>query len=451
MSVGGVGFQLTAYVIAAERGDIPRAEAAERVRNVLKVLHAGPQHAHAVGATGYRGFFYHFLGADGRRKLNFDFAASPDLDESLNTVELSVIDTALALCGALTAQMYFDGDAEADIRRLADEIYARVDWPFLLDAETNQFILGWKPDERRDDDSGRYGRFQLRAPGGVGHYASKVVAGQERPATLDYYTDEGLLIALLAIASTNPEYRVDPGAFFAMFREGDELVRTFPGSLFTYQFASCWLDTQSLGADRDPAGRVRRVDYFENTRRAIAACREYCAANPRRRAGLNAVNWGLSACEGPFDDYFAEAAPPVALASAGGCVDPGGASHERPLEVGTLTVYGAGSSIVHDPDAAIAALWECQRLELLHPRFGFADAYNLDIADAKTDCIAAGDPRVLRRSGRWAGFTGFSIDHGPMLILIDNYLSDQFVPQLFMGHSGIRSALAGLFPDAVLP
>ena len=45
----------------------------------------------------------------------------------------------------------------------------------------------------------------------------------------------------------------------------------------------------------------------------------------------------------------------------------------RSLESGLLTVYGVGSSIVHAPDESLAALWECERLGLLHPRVGFAD------------------------------------------------------------------------------
>jgi hypothetical protein len=122
----------------------------------------------------------------------------------------------------------------------------------------------------------------------------------------------------------------------------------------------------------------------------------------------------------------------------------------RPLEVGTATVYGVGSSIVHTPAEALAALWESQRLGLLHPRFGFADAFNLDIADAAIPgCVHSGDSRILRASGRWANFTGFAIDHGPMLTLIDNYLEHQFVPNLFMAYPPVRGALLRLFPGSV--
>jgi hypothetical protein len=452
MSVGGVGFQLTAYVIGSERGYILREAAADRVVKVLRLLHDFPQGPDRVRKIGYRGFFYHFLGIDGLRKQNFDFKATRDIDESLNTVELSVIDTALVLCGVVTAQQYFSGrgKVETEIRKLADEIYGRVDWPFMLDKGTNQFYLGWKPKEKRDDESGRFGRFLLEDQERLGHYSSKHADGKELPATLDYYTDEGVLIALLAIASPNPKHRVNPDTFFSMIRQGKPFIKTFPGSLFTYQFGSVWLDTRALGRDKDPAGKAPSVDYFENTRRAIQACRQYAVKNPERRTSLGDLRWGLSACDGPFHDYGAEAAPPLALAKMGGCIGGKGKFVERPLELGTLTVYGAACCIVHEPADTVAALWECQRLGLLHPRFGFADAYNLEIADAVTNCIDAHDPGVLRRKGPWANHCGFSIDHGPMLVLIDNYLEGQFTPKLFMSHPSIRQALKQLFPDAKL-
>jgi hypothetical protein len=588
MSVGGVGFQLTSYVVGAERGYISREDAASRVHSILAVLNnedgEHPQGPNRVGTTGYKGFFYHFLGIDGLRKQNFDFTET-EMNESLNTVELSTIDTALAMASVLTARQYFDGGSETenDIRSLADQIYARVDWPFMLhpgapaecepDGPGNQFYLGWKPNEERDDDSGRFGRFKLDDADGLGQYSSKDVDGEEVPATVDFYTDEGILIALLAIAS--PTHPVDEAAFFCMKREGTPFIKTYPGSLFTYQFASVWLDTAKLGPDDHPTDPI---DYFENTRSAILATRQYACDNPSGRATLNCDRWGLSATEGPFDDYFAEAAPPAAMVTAGQCIGSGAAftlegedgtgdgkvkqrgaasnqktvllkagesrtlsfdldgtaryevivrysndgprdsvqvsiddtiigqcttqdtrpsggvpgsgwnvffsceplgpvilspgQHElvisaetdlhgveidvvslspipveRPLEVGTVTVYGVGSSVLHTPNEAAAALWDSASLGLLHPRFGFADAFNLEIGDAAIPgCLHPDESRVLRASGPWANFTGFGIDHGPMLILIDNYLEDQFVPHLFMSSPPIWPVLARLFP-----
>jgi hypothetical protein len=338
---------------------------------------------------------------------------------------------------------------------------------------------------------------------------------------------------------------------------------------------------------------TKPVNFFENTCEAIDATRNYALTNPNGHATLNEHRWGLSATEGPFDDYFAEAAPPAAIHFGGqqpiawvfgsggtiklegeggegdGSIKPrGNASggrtillHEsetrslsfelggtadynfkvrysndgppdtiqisidgipigepfvtkntkpaggvpgsgwnnfavadklgnsivapgqhqvtvavvhadsygveidlvtltpqlapRPLEVGTVTNYGVGSSIVHSPSESIAALWNNAQHEdlnqdgtpdLLHPRFGFADAFNLDVNDAVVEGVVhPNESRILRASGPWASHTGFAINHGPMLIMIDNYLSDQFIPRLFMSHPGIRDALSKLF------
>jgi hypothetical protein len=455
ITVGGIGFQLTAYVIGAERGYISRQEAAVRTHRILQILHDYPQGYERLGTIGYKGFFYHLLGINGLRKQNFDFKDSA-FNESLNTVELSTIDTALALAGVLTARQYFTGTQctaasclEPEIRTWADAIYARVDWKFMLEPARQQFYLGWKPHEVRDDDSGRAGRFQIPDADGRGQYTSKRSGSRERPETLDFYTDEGLLVALLALASPNPAHRVPDDVFCAMARQGEPFVKTFPGSLFTYQFGSVWLDMQALGRDVCPG---RSLDYFDNTRRAILATRQYAIDNPRGRATLNQRRWGLSATEGPFDSYDAEAAPPAALSRANHCLPAGSAVTpplvvERPLEVGTVTVYGVGSAIVHTPHHAIAGLWEAYRQGMFHPRFGFGDAFNLNIADAVIPgCVDPRAPRILRATGAWKQFTGFAVDHGPMLVLIDNYLANQFVPHLFMSYPTIREALSRLFP-----
>jgi hypothetical protein len=81
-----------------------RAEAIERTLVVLRFFWTSPQGT-APHATGYRGFYYHFLGiATGRRA---------------GTCELSTIDTTFLLAGMLTAATYFDQDCadEQEIRQ----------------------------------------------------------------------------------------------------------------------------------------------------------------------------------------------------------------------------------------------------------------------------------------------------------------------------------------------
>src|ERR1019366_4671866 len=59
-SIAAVGLALTAYPIGVERGFITRAEAVERTLTTLRFFRNSSQGTEAE-ATGYKGFYYHFL------------------------------------------------------------------------------------------------------------------------------------------------------------------------------------------------------------------------------------------------------------------------------------------------------------------------------------------------------------------------------------------------------
>ncbi|MDX1926176.1 MAG: glucoamylase family protein [Pirellulaceae bacterium] len=84
-------------------------------------------------ATGYHGFYYHFLDMQtGRRAWH---------------CELSTVDSAFLLAEALTAAFYF-GEATADehgIRSLAGAHYRRADWQLARNGGAT-VTHGWKPD-----------------------------------------------------------------------------------------------------------------------------------------------------------------------------------------------------------------------------------------------------------------------------------------------------------------
>ena len=102
-SIATTGLALAAYPVAVERGFMPRAAAVERTLTTLRFFwntQQGPE----PDATGYQGFYYHFLDMQtGRRAWQ---------------CELSTVDSAFLLAGALTTRMYFDGDTadENEIR-----------------------------------------------------------------------------------------------------------------------------------------------------------------------------------------------------------------------------------------------------------------------------------------------------------------------------------------------
>ena len=83
-------------------------------------------------ATGYKGFYYHFLDMKtGRRVWE---------------CELSTIDSAFLFAGMLTCATYFDAETEdeAEVRRLADELYRRADWQWALNGGA-AVSHGWRP------------------------------------------------------------------------------------------------------------------------------------------------------------------------------------------------------------------------------------------------------------------------------------------------------------------
>src|SRR5437016_11262350 len=132
-SIAAVGFALTAYPIGVERGYVTRVAAAQRTLTTLNFFWTAPQDSVAIGVTGYKGFFYHFL----------DMSTG----QRFQTVELSTIDTSLLLAGILFAQSYYDHSdtTEQQIRALADSIYFRVDWKWA-EARPPAVSMGWHPE-----------------------------------------------------------------------------------------------------------------------------------------------------------------------------------------------------------------------------------------------------------------------------------------------------------------
>lgn len=131
-SIAAVGLALTAYPVGVERALITRAKAVERTLATLRFFRNSAQDK-GVEATGYKGFYYHFLDMKtGRRVWNS---------------ELSTVDTAFLLAGMLTAAAYFTNDTkdEREIHTLANELYRRADWQWALDGEAT-VTHGWKPE-----------------------------------------------------------------------------------------------------------------------------------------------------------------------------------------------------------------------------------------------------------------------------------------------------------------
>jgi transposase len=107
-SITAVGLALAAYAVGVEQGYLTRAEAVQKTLITLRFFWHSPQ-GPEPDATGYQGFYYHFLDMEtGRRTPN---------------AELSTIDTTFLLAGALAAAQYFDHNTAEEIARSLEGTY----------------------------------------------------------------------------------------------------------------------------------------------------------------------------------------------------------------------------------------------------------------------------------------------------------------------------------------
>src|ERR1700704_7104518 len=108
-----------------------RADAVARILATLRFFWIGSQ-SESADATGYKGFYYHFL----------DRQTGKRVWQS----ELSPVDTTFLIAGVLTASAYFTAATrdESELRELADSIYRRIDWAWMQNREATVY-QGWKP------------------------------------------------------------------------------------------------------------------------------------------------------------------------------------------------------------------------------------------------------------------------------------------------------------------
>lgn len=371
-SISAVGFGLTSYVIGAERGYVTRDQAAQRVLTTLRFLDKAPQGDAATGVAGYKGFFYHFL--DMKTGLRYQ------------QVELSSVDTALLLAGALTCRAYFDKAtaAETEIRDTADRLNARADWAWFS-VRPNLVSMGWTPEH------------------GFNTYDWKGYM-------------EGMLLVLLAMGS--PTHALPAAAWPAYTAtqawgtfEGQSFFQF--GPLFGHQFSHIWVDFRGI---RDAACEAKGIDYAENTRRATYSQRAYAVRNPSGWKGYGANMWGVSACDGPADvTLTVDGVKRTFLTYAGRGVALGAI-----LDDGTLTPNAAAGSLPFTPEISLPAL-QAMRMaygDNLFSTYGFVDAFNPTFpAGARTY-----HGRTVAGQG-WFDTDYLGIDQGLILSMAENHRS----------------------------
>jgi hypothetical protein len=362
-SIAVAGMAISAYIAGVERKFLTRKNAVERILKILRFFYNSKQ-GRQKDATGYKGFYYHFL----------------DMHTGKRTwrCELSTVDTTFFIAGALSAAVYFDSNDkdEIELRKLADELYRRVDWQWA----TNKGITithGWKPGS---------GFLQYRWE--------------------DDYS-EALLMYVLALGS--PTFPISAEGYkkwTSTFRLQKiyDTEYLYAGPLFIHQFSHMWIDFRGI---RDEFNTKCGFDYFENSRRATCAQREYAIKNPNQFEHYGEFGWGFTASDGPgnavlniagekrvFYNYIARGVP---FGPDDGTISPWAVVASLPFEPGIVT-----ATIRH----------AIEKLNLKkHRVYGFDASFNPTYPEKTTN------------ENGWVSPWKFGLNQGPIVIMIENYYS----------------------------
>ena len=358
-SITPTGFALAAYPVGVERGFITRNEAIRRTLITLRFFWSS-SHGPQPDATGYKGFYYHFLDMKtGRRVWN---------------CELSTIDSTFLIAGALTAAAYFERDTEdeREIRTLAYAMYARADWQWAQNRGVT-VTHGWKPES---------GFLKHRWQG----------------------YNEALILYVLGLAS--PTHPLPAKSYAAWTRThkwkklyGHEFL--YAGPLFIHQLSHMWIDFRGL---QDEYMRGKEIDYFENSRRATYIQQQYAIRNPRGFKGYGEYIWGLTASDGPgpaskkiegklrrFYDYSARGVP-------------------NGPDDGTLAPWAVVASLPFAPEIVLPSIqYFDETFPEMTSKYGFKCSFNPTFSTAS--------------SKEWISKGYYGLDQGPIVLMIENYRS----------------------------
>lgn len=302
-SIAATGFALAAIPYGIQKGWITEEEGQDRVERTLDTL---------LSLENERGFFYHFI-----NMLN----GRPGTGS-----EISIIDTGILLCGAITAGEYFGGS----IQEKALALYERVEWDYYLDDSRNMFYMSLSPE----------GEFS-------GHW--------------DVYAEQLMLYVLSAGSSS---HSLDSTPYYTFNRlkgsYGDyEFIHSWFGSIFTYQYSHAFVDFRGL---TDQEG----TDWYQNSVTATLAARQFCMDQQGKWTTYGEDAWGLTACDTQDGYNGLQGAPPS------------GTDNQAHESGGTIAPAGAIGSMPFTPEESTAALKHYMSFPELLGEYGLKDAYNLD-------------------------------------------------------------------------
>lgn len=356
-SIAATGFLLGSYPVFVEEGLMEKETASHIVDKTFDTI----LRMQSDEETSYAGCLAHFVNiSTGKR---FDKSS-----------EISTIDTAILVSGAITASEYF-----TETKEKANAIWSNVDF--------NQFVM---------------------ARGGKSYIAMTIndIDDPTPVGAWDYYAEQ-LMIYILGAGNPNQNHRISSLFYKNIAKNvgsygGISHIYSWYGSLFTYQYSQAFFNFKKYN---DNKGR----NYFENSVNASKTAYQYCVDHKDSYKSFSEESWGLTACDTPLGYSGLLGTPPRGYSDN---------SSKYLMIQGTVAPTAALGSMPFTPKESMRALKYFQSLERLNDEdFGLRDAFNLDFNGSEWWC------------GDYIG-----IDKGIEVLQLYNYKNTDFVCNLAMNN-----------------
>jgi hypothetical protein len=251
-TIGGTGFGVMSFIVAAERKWKTRDEVAARLLKMLRFLEK---------ADRYHGMFPHWMyGATGKTR-----------PFSKNDNGADIVESAYLFQGLIAAKEYFNQNstAENEIRSIIARLWNEADWNWFTKGE-NVLYWHWSPDKE--------------------WIMNHRITGY----------NECLITYVLAASS--PTHSISPDVYHKGWTDSKNFINgkeyygiklplgfDYGGPLFFSHYSFLGLDPRGL--------KDRYADYWEQNKNHTLINRQYCIENPKKFKGYGENCWGLTASD----------------------------------------------------------------------------------------------------------------------------------------------------------
>ncbi|HVX51198.1 MAG TPA: glucoamylase family protein [Chitinophagaceae bacterium] len=316
VTTGGTGFGIMAMLAAVERNFISRADALNRITQIVTFL--------STKCTTYHGAFSHWI--NGATGVTVPFSPQDNGGD--------IVETAYMMQGLLCARQYFNRDAdnaEINLRNAINDLWNGVDWNWYRNNNQNVLYWNWSPDQ--------------------GFAVNVQVNGW----------DEALITYVLAASSNThaiPATVYTNGwAKNGSMRNGKSfygiklsLGPDYGGPLFFAHYSFLGINPNGLSD--------AYANYWTQDTAQTKINYHYCVDNPNKYAGYSTDCWGLTASD----------------------IDGGYNASSPTNDKGYIAPTAAISSLPYAPKEAMDALrfFYYKLGDKIWGQYGFSDAFNIN-------------------------------------------------------------------------